>query len=88
MGFSQNTYSLLANAGLHCAGELLELGVGCEGPLAEEIQKRFVNILSLKLNLKRCAGGGGRFRRQARAVQIGYGLCNCKSQAHILICFN
>ena len=48
MGFSQNTYSLLANAGLHCAGELLELGVGCEGPLAEEIQKKVCEHFKFK----------------------------------------
>ena len=38
----------------------------------------------LKLNFKCCAGGGGRFRRQARAVQISYVLRNCKSQTNTL----
>ena len=39
MGFSQRTFSLLKNS-IKKAGELLELGIGIEGPIADEIQDK------------------------------------------------
>lgn len=39
MGFSDSTYKILSKA-IKNAGELLELGIGLEGPLADEIQNR------------------------------------------------
>jgi hypothetical protein len=39
MGFSQRTFSLLKNS-IKNAGELLELGIGIEGPIADEIQDK------------------------------------------------
>ena len=39
MGFSEKTYSLLKNS-IKNAGELLELGIGIDGPIANEIQEK------------------------------------------------